>query len=88
MKLNKAQNMMLGIAIGDAFGLGYEFIHGGREEVAKQFDFTKYRANPNEGWGHSTPGLYSDDTQMSIAVAELLISNDEFTKEYTGTVFK
>ncbi len=87
MKLNKTQSMMLGIAIGDAFGLGYEFINGGREEVARQFDFTKYRTNPNEGWGHSTPGLYSDDTQMSIAIAELLISKKTFSKENLADKF-
>ena len=87
MKLTQTQDMLLGIAIGDSFGLGYEFLKGGKDEVLRQFDFTKYRANPNEGWGHMAPGLYSDDTQMSIAVTELLISNQDFTKENLAAKF-
>lgn len=31
MELNRVQRMMLGIAVGDAFGLGYEFV-GKRQE--------------------------------------------------------
>ena len=41
MTLNKIQDMLLGIAIGDAFGAGYEFMENGREGVREKFDFTK-----------------------------------------------
>jgi len=69
--------MLLGIAIGDAFGAGYEFLKGGREKVREVFDETKYRQHPSKSFRHRL-GCYTDDTQMSIAVAELLLSSKEF----------
>ncbi|MFH1174381.1 MAG: ADP-ribosylglycohydrolase family protein [archaeon] len=72
-----AQRMLLGIAIGDAFGAGYEF--------AKQtIDFTKYTPHPKF---NQKPGMYTDDTQMSIAVAELLLNEEQPTKEHFAKYF-
>ena len=86
MKLTKIQNMLMGIAIGDAFGAGYEFLEGGRETVKTKFDFTKYDLHPKDGSestkltekGFLPAGHYTDDTQMSIAISELLLSDKEF----------
>jgi ADP-ribosyl-[dinitrogen reductase] hydrolase len=86
MMLTKAQNMLLGIAIGDAFGAGYEFLEGGRAAVEKELDFTRYRAHPNPEFSHRA-GWYTDDTQMSIAVAELLLSNKNFEKNNLADYF-
>lgn len=55
--------MMLGIAIGDALGREYESIPGDRiliEKVPKEYA--------------KGTGIYTDDTQMSIAVAETMLS--------------
>lgn len=71
MKLNKAQNMLLGIAIGDAFGAGYEMQP--RWKVLKYFTLKKY--SRKKEW---KKGKYTDDTQMSIAVAETML--EEFNK--------
>lgn len=64
MVLNKCQNMLLGIAIGDAFGAAYETKAIGSFSL----DTAKYSAR--EG---IKEGGYTDDTQMSIAVAEVLL---------------
>ena len=66
---------MLGIAIGDAFGAAYENLS--RKDVRRIFDPTKYSKNPL--FNDHIPGTYTDDTQMSIAVAELITSGEEFT---------
>lgn len=73
-KFNKCQNMLLGIAFGDAFGVAFE--GKDRKNVRDKFQFKHY--NPGgKGW---ECGWYSDDTQMSIAIVELLLSGREFNK--------
>ncbi len=61
--LNKAQGIMFGLAIGDALGRPTEFIT--RDEIKKRFGPDGIQELP-------TPALYTDDTQMSICVAEAL----------------
>ena len=51
MKQNKVQNMLLGVAIGDAFGAGYEFI-GTRNMVGMKLDMAHYTQHPNRGFRH------------------------------------
>ncbi|MBU4352504.1 MAG: ADP-ribosylglycohydrolase family protein [Nanoarchaeota archaeon] len=80
MKLNKYQNMLLGIAIGDAFGASYEMQPW--PKISKQLHLSSYH-----GLNNRKQGTYTDDTQMSIAVAELLISDKEFTKENLAEKF-
>jgi ADP-ribosylglycohydrolase len=80
MNLTKAQNMLLGIAIGDAFGAGYEMQP--RWKVLKYFTLNKY--SRRKGW---KAGKYTDDTQMTIALVELLLSSEKFTKEAVADKF-
>ncbi len=68
--------MLLGIAIGDAFGAGYEF-DGDTSHIKNVFDFTKYRVHPRH---KQKSGMYTDDTQMSIGVCKLLASDSPFNK--------
>jgi len=75
-KSKKAQRMMLGLAIGDAFGRNYE--GKSRFEVEEKFDLTEYRHNQ---------ALYTDDTQMAIAVAELMVSHLDFSEEALASNF-
>ena len=56
----------IGTAIGDAFGLPWEFANSVDEEKIKK------RASRNSPWG------YSDDTEMMIGIAESLISHYDF----------
>ena len=82
--MNKIQNLLLGVAIGDAFGIAYETMS--RHEIPEVFDFTRYKKQPKEGWGNEA-GEYTDDTQMSIAIAELLLSGEPLTKENFADYF-
>lgn len=66
--------MLLGIAIGDAFGVAFELKT--RKDIKDRFQFDHYDSG-REGW---ELGNYSDDTQMSIAITELLLSQKKFNK--------
>ena len=73
--------MFKGILIGDAYGAGFEF----KNSMLIHNDAKKYYNHPthmaSDGSGNSLlAGPYTDDTQMSIAVAESLLSED-FSKE-------
>lgn len=70
MEFCKAQRMMLGIAVGDALGREYENIP--RREI--------HIGKIPEGYSKGT-GIYTDDTQMSIAVAETMLSGEPFSAE-------
>jgi ADP-ribosylglycohydrolase len=80
--LNKCQNMLLGVAIGDALGAGYEMRT--QAEIKKDFILEKY---VRRGDSKINPGEYTDDTQMTIAVVELLLSKEKFTKEELAQKF-
>lgn len=66
--------MLLELAIGDAYGAGFEYAD---EMVDVHNDLTNYIKHPRHRglW----PGRYTDDTQMSIAVAELIVSGQDWT---------
>jgi len=64
MDTNKAKGVIYGLAIGDALGRPTEFmsLSGIKADYGKR------------GINHlPEPALYTDDTQMSIAIAEALI---------------
>jgi len=65
--------MLYEIAIADAYGAGFEF--AAPEVIAKHNDLSGYI--PHQLYG--MPGNYTDDTQMSLALAELLIVDSEWT---------
>lgn len=63
--------MLLEIAIGDAYGAGFEF--SAREKILRDNDVARYAAHD---LGEIAPGHYTDDTQMSIAVGEALLAGE------------
>jgi ADP-ribosylglycohydrolase len=66
--------MLLEIAIGDAYGAGFEYVAD--RIVRERNDLSGYVRHPR----HSTkPGCYTDDTQMSIAIAEAIVSGEHWT---------
>ncbi len=67
--------MLLELAIGDAYGAGFEYTS--REFVLAHNDLSQYYQHPK----HKSlrPGRYTDDTQMAIAIAELCVSGLEWT---------
>ena len=64
--------MLLEGAIGDAYGVPFEYAN----ENLKYNDLSKYIKHPTHGL---IPGQFSDDTQMSTAIAELMLSDLEWT---------
>lgn len=79
---HRNDNMLLRIAQGDAFAAAVEYVK--RKEHAELYSrielFETYEQHPTHRG--LRPGMYTDDTQMSIAVAEALIQHpDDMTNE-------
>jgi ADP-ribosyl-[dinitrogen reductase] hydrolase len=66
--------MILELAIGDAYGAGFEYVKRGF--VERWNDLSGYRQHPGHG---IKPGCYTDDTQMSLAIAEAILSGEDWT---------
>lgn len=68
--------MLLELAIGDAYGAGFEYVN---RQLIRQFnDLGRYIKHPR----HSIiPGYYTDDTQMTLAIAEAMVSGEDWTPE-------
>ncbi len=74
--------MLVELAIGDAYGAGFEFAEA--DFVATHNTLSAYVQHPR----HTLkPGSYTDDTQMSLAIAETLISQDPWTPEVLASRF-
>jgi len=73
--------MLFEIAIGDAYGAGFEF--SSREKITQYNDLTCYVAHD---LGYEA-GHYTDDTQMSIAVSEVLLSDGEWSADVFAEAF-
>ncbi len=61
--------MLLELAIGDAYGAGFEYAD--TEMICQQNNLSHYVKHPRH---NIQPGSYTDDTQMSLAIAEAIIS--------------
>lgn len=70
------------MAIGDAFGMKYEFIK--RERDIDEFDF---QYGPHPTYTAYQTGCYTDDTQMSFANANLLRLNHDRLNQLTAKDF-
>ena len=64
--------MLIELAIGDAYGAGFEY--NTRETITKFNDLSRYIQHPKHK--ETKPGMYTDDTQMSIAIVEAIISGE------------
>ena len=64
--------MLLECGIADAYGAGFEFNESAYEANKNDLsDYVRHMGHPG-----LAPGQYTDDTQMSIALAELLLENN------------
>lgn len=68
--------MLLELAVGDAYGAGFEYVN---QQLIRQFNtLEKYTKHPR----HSIrPGNYTDDTQMTLAIAESMVSGEDWTPQ-------
>jgi ADP-ribosyl-[dinitrogen reductase] hydrolase len=74
--------MLLELAIGDAYGAGFEYVD--LKLIQSHNDLSRYVKHPR----HATlPGAYTDDTQMSIAIAEAIVSEEAWTAENLANRF-
>ena len=74
--------MLLELAIADAYSAGFEY--SDPKFVVAHNNLSGYVPRPR----HSIkPGYYTDDTQMSIAIAEVLISQQPWTQEVLANSF-
>jgi ADP-ribosylglycohydrolase len=68
MDIDKARGIIFGLAIGDALGYVVEFIN--LDQIEEKYGSMGITNLPE-------PALFSDDTQMSIAIAEALIESGD-----------
>jgi ADP-ribosyl-[dinitrogen reductase] hydrolase len=69
--------MLLELAIGDAYGAGFEYAD--TKLISAHNDLSRYVQHPRH---HGIfPGAYTDDTQMSLAIAEAIVSGEDWTAE-------
>lgn len=73
--------MLMKVAMADAYGAGFEFADF---DVLSENKFEKYLYHSLEG---VAPGSYSDDTQMSIAMAKVILDKDAPTALDFATSF-
>ncbi|HAA31067.1 MAG TPA: ADP-ribosylglycohydrolase [Cyanobacteria bacterium UBA8553] len=74
--------MLLELAIGDAYGAGFEY--ASPELVERYNDLSGYVQHPRH---QLKPGCYTDDTQMSIGIAETIIAQEPWTPEVLASWF-
>lgn len=74
--------MLVELAIGDAYGAGFEY--AADRIVREQNNLSRYIQHPKHG---TAPGCYTDDTQMSIAVAEALLADEPWSSQLLARHF-
>jgi ADP-ribosylglycohydrolase len=79
MDLNKAKGVMFGLAIGDGLGARTEFLK--LDQIKARYGKAGIRDLP-------TPALFTDDTQMSIAIAEAIVKAGEMDIESIMTAVR
>src|SRR5579883_565881 len=73
--------MLLELAIGDAYGAGFEYAD---EMIVTHNNLARYIQHPRH---RIAPGCYTDDTQMSLAIAEAIISGEPWTPDLLARKF-
>jgi ADP-ribosyl-[dinitrogen reductase] hydrolase len=81
--LDKIKGSLYGVAIGDALGATVEFCSA--EEINRRLGIHKEMVGG--GWLNLKPGEWTDDTDMTIAVAKGILENPESPIEYIGSYF-
>nr|WP_042197872.1 ADP-ribosylglycohydrolase family protein [Kibdelosporangium sp. MJ126-NF4]CEL22865.1 ADP-ribosylglycohydrolase [Kibdelosporangium sp. MJ126-NF4]CTQ90005.1 ADP-ribosylglycohydrolase [Kibdelosporangium sp. MJ126-NF4] len=67
--------MLVELAVGDAYGAAFEYAPRAFVEARNTLEGYAQHGTHSGIW----PGRYTDDTQMTIAVAEALVSGEEWT---------
>lgn len=75
--------MLINIAKGDAYGVGFEFVRD--KDVKRYHRMSGYRKS--HLMKDKESGSYSDDTQLSIAIAELMLEEEAWNAEKIADKF-
>src|SRR5262245_33670271 len=74
--------MLLELAVGDAYGAGFEYAPD--DLIRRHNTAASYVQHPRH---NIRPGCYTDDTQMSLAVAEAVVSGEPWTAPHLARRF-
>ncbi|MBD0344007.1 MAG: ADP-ribosylglycohydrolase family protein, partial [Coleofasciculus sp. Co-bin14] len=74
--------MLLELAVGDAYGAGFEYVSG--DIVERDNNLSRYVQHPRH---QIKPGCYTDDTQMSLAIAQIIVEQKPWTREVLASQF-
>ncbi len=74
--------MLIEIAIGDAYGAAFEYVDS--KFTRENNDLSGYYKHPRHD---IAPGCYTDDTQMSIAIAEALLDGRKWSADLIAEHF-
>ena len=78
------RGLLLNLAIGDAFGRPFEFTD--KDEIEQNFDIKKYAHFGAESIKTGI-GKYTDDTQMSMAIADHMLHSEEMSHHSYAVYF-
>lgn len=76
-QMDRYEGAMIGVAVGDALGAPLEFMSA--NEIS--YRYGTVREMIGGGWLSVKPGEVTDDTQMTLAVAEGIVANQDSTIE-------
>jgi ADP-ribosyl-[dinitrogen reductase] hydrolase len=79
----EGDTLLVELAVGDAYGAGFEY--GEPDFVAAHNTLAGYVQHPRHV--HIRPGRYTDDTQMTLAIAELLLAGTDWTPQNLADKF-
>ena len=74
--------VLVELAVGDAYGAGFEYVD--QSAVRAGNDLSRYVAHPRH---RIAAGSYTDDTQMSLAIAEAIVDDLAWTPEVLAAKF-
>lgn len=72
---DRFQGCLVGLAVGDALGGPLEFMSA--DKIVAQYG-APVREMVGGGWLHLRPGEYTDDTQMTLCIAESIVERETF----------
>lgn len=74
--------MLIEASVGDAYGAGFEF--ASRDKIKQKNTLTQYEVHP---FYKSIYKKYTDDTQMALAISELLVEKHAWTSQNIADKF-
>lgn len=89
--MNQARGAMLGMAVGDALGAPLEGL--GPHQIKTHYGVVRHYVDGYRAWRRKKerwrlPGLYTDNTQQALAVAETLIECGEMRAVHLAELWK